>query len=421
MAKAEIVSIGSELLLGQIVDSNAAWMAQRLTDLGVDLYYKTMVGDNEGRMADVIDRALGRSDVVITGGGLGPTQDDITRQVIAEVTGRKLVLDPELLAQIEQRFRRRGFIMTANNERQAYIPEGAIPVKNPNGTAPSFIVEDPRGAVFALPGVPFEMKWLFDNEVAPYLRRSFSLSEVITYQVLKVSDLGESAVDDLIGPLIAGSSNPTVGVLAHPGQVDVRIAAKAGSTEEARKLIAPVAEEIRSMLGRHVFAEDEETMEQVVGRLLREKDATVAVYEDTTSGLVAERVQEASFEHFLEGVIGNGVGSIRRLLAGAHSPDGVEQLLGEPEGLVGELAAAVRSRTGASYGLAVHGVPEPGDMSQNLARGKTYMSVTNGERAIARSYNFAGRGRPDRTRMSIYAIDVLRLALQQDTGTDPTS
>ena len=398
MAKAEIVSIGSELLLGQIVDSNAAWMAQRLTDLGVDLYYKTIVGDNEGRMADVIDRALGRSDVVITGGGLGPTQDDITRQVIAEVTGRKLVLDPELLAQIEQRFRRRGFIMTANNERQAYIPEGAIPVKNPNGTAPSFIVEDPRGAVFALPGVPFEMKWLFDNEVAPYLRRSFSLSEVITYQVLKVSDLGESAVDDLIGPLIAGSSNPTVGVLAHPGQVDVRIAAKAGSTEEARKLIAPVAEEIRSMLGRHVFAEDEETMEQVVGRLLREKDATVAVYEDTTS-----------------------VGSIRRLLAGANSPVDVEQLLGEPEGLVGELAAAVRSRVGARYGLAVHGVPEPGDMSQNLARGKTYMSVTNGERAIARSYNFAGRGRPDRTRMSIYAIDVLRLALQQDAGTDPTS
>ena len=421
MAKAEIVSIGSELLLGQIVDSNAAWMAQRLTDLGVDLYYKTIVGDNEGRMADVIDRALGRSDVVITGGGLGPTQDDITRQVIAEVTGRKLVLDPELLAQIEQRFRRRGFIMTANNERQAYIPEGAIPVKNPNGTAPSFIVEDPRGAIFALPGVPFEMKWLFDNEVAPYLRRSFSLSEVITYQVLKVSDLGESAVDDLIGPLIAGSSNPTVGVLAHPGQVDVRIAAKAGSTEEARKLIAPVAEEIRSMLGRHVFAEDEETMEQVVGRLLREKGATVAVYEDTTSGLVAERVQEASFEYFLEGVIGNGVGSIRRLLAGANSPVDVEQLLGEPEGLVAELAAAVRSRTGASYGLAVHGVPEPGDMSQNLARGKTYMSVTNGERAIARSYNFAGRGRPDRTRMSIYAIDVLRLALQQDVGTDPAS
>ena len=413
MAKAEIISIGSELLLGQIVDTNAAWMAQRLTDLGVDLYYKTIVGDNQGRMADVIDRALGRSDVVITGGGLGPTQDDLTRQVIADVTGRELVLHPDLLAQIELRFRRRGFIMTANNERQAYIPEGATPVKNPNGTAPSFIVEDPRGVVFALPGVPFELKWLFDNEVVPYLRQRFSLSEVITYQVLKVSDLGESAVDDLIGPLIAQSSNPTVGVLAHPGQVDVRIAAKAGSTEEARELIAPVAEEIRSMLGRHVFAEGEETMEQVVGGLLREQGATVAVYEDITSGLIAERVQEASFEHFLEGVIGNDVGSIRRLLAGAHGSDEVEQLLGDPERLVGELAAVVRSRAGADYGLALHGVPEPGDMSQNLARGKTYMSVTDGERSIARSYNSAGRGKPDRTRMSVNAIDVLRLALQQ--------
>ena len=414
MARAEIVSIGSELLLGQIVDTNAAWMAQRLTDLGVDLFYKTIVGDNQGRMADVIDRALGRSDVVITGGGLGPTQDDLTRQVIADVTGRKLVLDRELLSQIEQRFRRRGFIMTANNERQAYVPEGAIPVKNPNGTAPSFIVEDAGGVIFALPGVPFELKWLFDNEVVPYLRRKFSLSEVITYQVLKVSDLGESAVDDLIGPLIAESSNPTVGVLAHPGQVDVRITAKAGGTEEARKLIAPVAEKVRSLLGRHVFAVDEDTMEQVVGRMMREKEATVAVYEDITSGLVAERVQEASFEHFLEGVIGNGVGSIRRVLAAAHGPDEVEQLLGKPEKLVAELAAAVRSRAGASYGLALHGVPDPGDMSQNLARGRTYMSVTDGERSVARSYNFAGRGRPDRTRMSVNAINVLRLALQQE-------
>ncbi len=414
MARAEIVSIGSELLLGQIVDTNAAWMAQRLTDLGVDLFFKTIVGDNQGRMADVIDRALRRSDVVITGGGLGPTQDDLTRQVIADVTGRKLVLDRELLSQIEQRFRRRGFIMTANNERQAYVPEGAIPVKNPNGTAPSFIVEDAGGVIFALPGVPFELKWLFDNEVVPYLRRKFSLSEVITYQVLKVSDLGESAVDDLIGPLIAESSNPTVGVLAHPGQVDVRITAKAGGTEEAHKLIAPVAEKVRSLLGRHVFAVDEDTMEQVVGRMMREKEATVAVYEDTTSGLVAERVQEASFEHFLEGVIGNGVGSIRRVLAAAHGPDEVEQLLGKPERLVAELAAAVRSRAGASYGLALHGVPDPGDMSQNLARGRTYMSVTDGERATDRSYNFAGRGRPDRTRMSVNAINVLRLALQQE-------
>ena len=167
MANAEIVAIGSELLLGQIIDTNSAWMAQRLSTLGINLFYKTVVGDNPGRMKEVIGQALDRSDLVITSGGLGPTQDDLTREIVAEATGRKLVLHQDLLEQIERRFRRRGLIMTANNERQAYVPEGAIPVENPNGTAPSFIVEDPRGVIFALPGVPFELKWLFDNQVMP--------------------------------------------------------------------------------------------------------------------------------------------------------------------------------------------------------------------------------------------------------------
>ena len=180
MPTAEIVSVGSELLLGQIIDTNASWMAHRLSNLGIDLFFKTTVGDNPDRMKEVIGRALDRSDIVITGGGIGPTQDDVTREVIAEVTGRKLVLDQALLDQIESRFRSRGFVMTANNERQAYIPDGAIAVANPNGTAPSFIVEDDRGAVFALPGVPFEMKWLFDNAVVPSLRSRFNLADGIT-------------------------------------------------------------------------------------------------------------------------------------------------------------------------------------------------------------------------------------------------
>ena len=147
MANAEIVAIGSELLLGQIVDTNSTWMAQRLTALGVNLFYKSVVGDNPERMKEVLTRALERADVVITSGGLGPTQDDLTREVVAEVTGRKLVLNPHFLEQIDRRFRSRGFIMTPNNERQAYMPEGAIPVDNPNGTAPSFIVEDPRSSL----------------------------------------------------------------------------------------------------------------------------------------------------------------------------------------------------------------------------------------------------------------------------------
>ena len=411
MANAEIVAIGSELLLGQIVDTNSTWMAERLTNLGVNLYYKTVVGDNPGRMREVIERALDRSDVVITSGGLGPTQDDLTREIIAEATGRKLVRDPDLVDEIEQRFRRRGFIMTANNERQAYIPEGAIAVTNPNGTAPSFIVEDSKGVIYALPGVPFEMKWLFDNEVVPYLRGKFDLSEVITYRVLKVADMGESAVDEKIGDLIANSSNPTVGVLAHPGQVDVRIAAKASSVEEASKLIAPVEEQVRGLLGHHIFAVDDESMEDAVGGLLREKNTTIAVYEDITSGLVAERVQQASPEHFLEGIIGNSMTSVRRLLAHSRQPNDHDDLLGDQERLVDELAWAVRAFAEADLGLALHGVPEPGDMAENLAGGQTIVSVTDGKGFKSRSYNSAGRGRPDRTRMSLNAIALVRTAL----------
>src|ERR1044071_8539852 len=269
MANAEIVAIGSELLLGQIVDTTSTWMAQRLTALGVNLFYKAVVGDNPGRMKEVITRALERADVVITSGGLGPTQDDLTREIVAEVSGRKLVLDDGLLDQVESHFRRRGRTMTPNNRRQAFMPEGAIPVKNPNGTAPCFIVEDPRGIIFSLPGVPVELKWLFENEVEPYLRRKFNLDQVIHYRVLKIVGVGESAVDDKIGHLIANSSNPTVGVLALPGQVDVRIAAKAGDRNEAMRLIAPLEADVRRLLGSAIFAADEETMEHVVGKLLR--------------------------------------------------------------------------------------------------------------------------------------------------------
>ena len=416
MANAEIISIGSELLLGQIVDTNASWMAQRLTEIGVNLYYKTTVGDNPRRMNEVIAKALERSDIVITGGGIGPTQDDLTREIIAEVTNRELVLDPHLKEQIEHRFQRRGLIMTANNERQAYIPKGAIPVENPNGTAPSFIVEDPRGVVIALPGVPFEMKWLFDNEVVPYLIKKFRLQEIITYKVLKVAEIGESSVDDRIGHLIADSQNPTVGVLAHPGQVDVRIAAKATDSRHAERLIAPVEKEVRRLLGRHVFAVDDETMEDVVGKLMAEKGSTVAVYEDLTSGLVAERMLRASPEYFIEGTIGNHPTSVRRLLEFSRRAEDFEDILEEPEALADELAWAIRIQAGSHYGLALHAVPHPDEQAENLARGRTFISITDGRDFRRRDYSYGGRGLPDRTRMSLNAIELLRMTLIEGMG-----
>ncbi|HUF41210.1 MAG TPA: CinA family nicotinamide mononucleotide deamidase-related protein [Verrucomicrobiae bacterium] len=416
MATAEIVAIGSELLLGQIVDTNSAWMAQRLTALGVNLYFKSVVGDNPGRMKEVISRALERADIVITSGGIGPTQDDLTREIVAEVTGRKLVQDAGMLAQVEAHFRRRGRPMTPNNIRQSYMPEGAIAVKNPNGTAPCFIVEDPRGVIFSLPGVPVEMKWLFENEVEPYLRKKFNLAEVIHYRVLKIIGIGESAVDDKVGHLIANLSNPTVGVLALPGQVDVRIAAKAADREEAMKMIAPVEAEVRELLGNAIFAADDETMEDVVGRLLREQNKTVAVCEDLTCGQLAERLQTASMAHFNAGYICSSEASMRGLIVSARVSAGVDAVLKDPVALTDELARAARELSSSDFGLALHAVADPNSKLQNLASGQAYVSLSDGRRFLRRESASAGRGAYDRSRMTLNAIDLLRTALIEGMG-----
>jgi nicotinamide-nucleotide amidase len=411
MANAEIVAIGSELLLGQIVDTNSAWMAQRLTALGVNLYFKSVVGDNPGRMKEVISRAVERADIVITSGGIGPTQDDLTREIVAEVTGRRLVQDSGMLEQVEEHFRRRGRPMTPNNIRQSYMPEGAIPIKNPNGTAPSFVVEDRRAVIFSLPGVPVEMKWLFENEVEPYLRKKFNLAEVIHYRVLKIVGIGESAVDDKVGHLIANSSNPTVGVLALPGQVDVRIAAKAANREEAMKMIAPVEAEVRGLLGAAIFAADDETMEHVTGRLLREKKMTVAVCEDLTCGQLAERLQNASMENFGAGFICNNAASLRALLQRSADGKNLDDVLNDPILLTDEMARAARQQSGCDFGLALHAIADPNSTIQNLARGQTYVSLTDGKSVLRRESTSAGRGAYDRSRMTLNAIDLLRTAL----------
>ena len=412
---AEIVSIGSELLLGQIVDTNSAWMAHRLADVGVNLFYKTIVGDNPGRMREVLAKALERSDLVITNGGIGPTEDDLTRELVAEVTGRELVTDERLLGEIRERFQRRGVIPTLNNEKQACIPAGAIPVDNPNGTAPAFIVEQSDSVIISLPGVPFEMKWLFEHEVVPYLTRKFGLSETITYRVLKVADLGESSVDDRIGHLIANSSNPTVGVLAHPGQVDVRITAKAATAGDAMALIAPIEEDIRALLGRHVFAVDDQTMEDVVGEQMGQKGLTISVYEDLTGGKVAERLQQSSPSQFAEGIIGNTVGSILRLLSFSNlAPGQREHLLSDDAALCDELARAIRICSGTHLGLAVHVVPQGDGGAENLGQGKTYLALASASHVRKRVYDYAGRGRPDRTRISVNTMDLVRCTLMDD-------
>ena len=418
----ELVAIGSELLLGQIVDSNSAWMAQRLAEVGANLFRKTTVGDNLERMADVIGGAMARADCVITGGGLGPTEDDLTRQAVAQVCGRPLERHADALRDLRERFQSRGFVLTPNNEKQALLPRGATLVHNPNGTAPAFVVEDERGTIISLPGVPFEMKWLMEHEVVPYLRKRWDLEQVIHHRVLKVGELGESAVDHRIGAIMTASTNPKVGVLAHPGQVDVRISARAGSAEAARRMIEPTEAEIRVALGDHVFAVDEETLESVVAAALARRGWQVASYEDRTGGTVAAALREATGERFVEGRIVTADAARVRLAEAAG-----EQAHGSGAALASALARAVCRLSGADVALAVHSTdasspaaasPMAGAATmagsaqpQNLGPGNTWLAVAGAAGEHGHHLGIGVRGQVDRRRAAVAALSLLRRSL----------
>ena len=297
---AEIVMIGSELLLGEIVDTNATRLAKGLLSIGLDLYYKTTVGDNEARITAVLNQALERADVVITSGGLGPTVDDITRQAVANATGRELVYSADLERQIAARFRKFGRKMAENNKRQAYLPHGALPLRNSAGTAPCFLSEDVagRGFIISLPGVPRELEHMLENTVLPLLVERMGGPQVMKIRILRTAAVGESNVDRVISDLMT-LSNPTVGLAAHAGQTDVRITAKANSEAEAEALIAPVEAELRQRLGVAIYGVEKETVPQVVGRILSERNLKLGVFDTLTGGQVAQSLREAGFGDLL--------------------------------------------------------------------------------------------------------------------------
>lgn len=286
---AELIAIGSELVLGEIVDTNSAHIARGLRSVGLEVERIAAIGDHVDRIAALVHEAAGRAPVVITTGGLGPTVDDPTRAAVAQAFERTLEYRPELWDQIVARFRKFGRTPTENNRSQAHIPAGALPVENPVGTAPAFIVEHPGGAVIALPGVPREMEHLLAEAVLPYLRRRFNLTGILKAKVLRTVGLGESMLDEKIGEL-EKLINPTVGLAAHAGQVDVRITAKAGSEAEADALIAPVEAAVRAQLGEFIFAEGGAALEEVVTGQLAERGLTLAVTEAGTDGRLNARL-----------------------------------------------------------------------------------------------------------------------------------
>jgi nicotinamide-nucleotide amidase len=296
MPIAEIITIGTEILLGEIVDTNAPYIARALREIGIDLYRIVSVGDNEQRIAQAIQQACERADIIITTGGLGPTVDDPTREAIALAFGVQTEFHLELWEQIQARFRRFGTTPTENNKRQAHIPQGAIPLENPVGTAPAFILESSKCVVISIPGVPREMEHLIQYAVVPYLQRHFPNTGVICSRVLHVAGVGESQIDNLIGDLET-LCNPSVGLAAHAGQVDVRITAKAGSKAEAEAMLRPVEETLRQRLGDWVYGIDQETLEQAVLQVLKQHNWRLAVVEAGLEGALIQRLSALSEVH----------------------------------------------------------------------------------------------------------------------------
>jgi nicotinamide-nucleotide amidase len=289
----EIITIGTELLLGEIQDTNSTYIARTLRDYGIDIYRITTIGDNSKRIASTIREALNRADIVITTGGLGPTIDDPTRQAVADAVGQDLIFLEELWKQIKTRFKSYGRKPTENNRRQAYIPKDAIPIHNPVGTAPCFIVEGETSCIVSLPGVPREMEWVLHQSILPFLRKKYNLkTQIIKATVLHAATMGESTIDEKIGDL-EEYTNPTVGLLAHPGQVDIRVTAKAPSEVEAFALSEPVVQELRRRLGENVYGQDEETLESVICDLLNQHHLKLCLIESGTNLGLIKRVKLA--------------------------------------------------------------------------------------------------------------------------------
>lgn len=308
MTSAEIITIGTEILLGEIVDTNTRYIARTLRSLGVDLYRTITIGDNVERIANAIQNSMQRADIVITTGGLGPTVDDPTRDAVAKAIGVPTEFREDLWQQVVETISRYGRTPSENQKRQAYVPQGAIGLKNPVGTAPCFIVDTPLrlppisgklggeqegGVVISLPGVPAEMEHVLHESVIPYLQNRFQLDEVIKVRVLHCAGLGEGMIDEKIADLEM-LSNPTVGLAAHTGVVDVRITTKAKSEAEANQLIATVEAQVRERLGSVVFGVDDDRLETVVLEMLAKRGLTLTVIESGLDGLLARKIPNSA-------------------------------------------------------------------------------------------------------------------------------
>lgn len=404
----EIVTTGSELLLGQIINTNSAYMAAGLNAIGFDVVYQTTVGDNRKRMCSVLEQALSRADIVITSGGLGPTQGDITKEVCAGIFGRKLYLHEESLDRIKAHFQHIQKEMADNNVRQAMIPEGAVVFKNYAGTAPGVALEDNGRLLVNLPGPPSEMKDMFERSLKPYLEEKYGFDSVIVSRVLDTFGIGESSLETLIRDLILAQQNPTLALLVRPSGVIIRITAKAPTKQEADELISQMEQEIRARLDKYIYAVDDEDMEDIVGRQLLQRQLTIACAESCTGGLLTSRLTDVSGSSaYVKGAIVSYTNEMK------HRELGVSEELLASQGAVCEAVAAamaegVALKTGADIGVGITGIAGPGGASDEKPVGLVYIAVAGREGTIVKKNIFTGRRKQIKYKTTQTALDMVR-------------
>ncbi len=423
--KAEVVGVGTELLMGQIVNTNGAEIARMLAEIGVGVYYQSVVGDNRDRLAEALETALERADVVVACGGLGPTDDDLTRETLAEVTGRSLRRNEEWARHLEEIFERRrkqrrglsseeDYPFPRNNLRQAMVPEGAVLLPNSRGTAPGIYLEHEATIVVLLPGPPGEMRTLMREEVLPRLAQDLSArgeGGVLLSRVLRVIGLGESRVAELLEPILSGQTNPTIAPLAHLGEMHLRITAHAPDEETARRYTADTAAEIRSILGDAVYGEDDTTLEAVVGEVLAERGLTVAVAESCTGGLLGHRITNVpgSSRYFRGGIMAYSNELKSALL-------GIESELIVREGAVSEpvsraMARGARESCGSDLSVGITGVAGPSGGTPEKPVGLTYVTVADDQGDECRTFQLPGDREEMKLRTTTVALEMLRRRL----------
>jgi len=405
---AEIVAIGTELLLGQNVDTNSAWLAQQLALLGVDVYGFQQVGDNEKRMEAAIKGACERSRVVITTGGLGPTVDDLTRKVAAKVGQKTLVYHEKIAKDMEAKFFKTGKPFPQSNLNQAFIPQGATLIPNLTGTAPGFILKIDKTHLITLPGVPSEMKAMFDQTVKPFLKGLEKASSIIKSRVYRTTGMSESRLNEKIADIFESFRNPTIGVLAHPEGVDIRLTAKALNEEEADKLIDSLGKVLLTRLPNHIYGLDKDELESIVGQMLTTRHMTLATAESCTGGLISRRITQVSGSstYFLRGyVVYSNEAKIDMLKV---DPKVIKNKGAVSAEVAESLAVNARTQSAASVAISTTGIAGPTGGTEEKPVGLVYIGLSDDQTNHTFKFQFTGDREVVQLKASQAALEILR-------------